>query len=115
MGETSVQVPTALSRDHRHRLKATGRTGLTVSAAVLAVLYGLPIQASAEQASADVPSMLEEVMVTATRRTQAAEEVPYSLSVIDGEALTRAGVDDLKSLALQVPGLSMFDFGARYA
>ncbi len=89
------------------------RTDLTVGAAVCAVLYGLPWPAVAEQTS--VPSMLDEVTVTATRRTQTAEEVPYSLSVFDGEQLARVGVVDIQSLAVQVPGLSMFDFGARNA
>jgi outer membrane receptor protein involved in Fe transport len=59
--------------------------------------------------------MLEEVTVTATRRTQTPQEVPYSLSVIDADTLARAGVVDIQSLAMQVPGLSMFDFGARDA
>src|SRR5579871_946382 len=77
---------------------------LTVGAAVCAVLYGLPLPAEADQT---VPSMLEEVTVTATRRALTPEEVPYSLSVIDGEQLARTGVIDIQSLALQVPGLSM--------
>jgi outer membrane receptor protein involved in Fe transport len=67
------------------------------------------------QQSGAVPSILEEVTVSATRRNQTAEEVPYSISVIDGEALARNGVVDIQTLAVQVPGLSMFDFGARYA
>ena len=41
--------------------------------------------------------------------------MPYSLSVIDGETLARTGVVDIQTLAMQVPGLSMFDFGARDA
>ena len=94
-------------------LNAAARVNLTVGAAVCAVLYGLPLPARAQQTGE--PSRLEEVTVTANRRAQTPEEVPYSLSVIGGEQLTELGVVDTQSLALQVPGLSMFDFGARYA
>jgi iron complex outermembrane receptor protein len=92
---------------------AAARVDLTVGAAVCALLYGLPLPAAAQQSRE--PSILEEVTVTATRRTQTAEEVPYSLSVINGKQLAELGVVDTQSLALQVPGLSMFDFGARDA
>src|SRR5579872_4353816 len=98
--------------DHPRSGRAARRAELSVGAAVCAVLYGLPLPVRADQA---VPATLEEVTVTATRRTLTPEEVPYSLSVINGEQLARTGVIDIESLALQVPGLSMFDFGARYA
>jgi outer membrane receptor protein involved in Fe transport len=94
-------------------LNAAARMNLTVGAAVCAVLYGLPLPARAQQTGE--PSRLEEITVTASRRTQTPEEVPYSLSVIGGEKLTELGIVDTQSLALQVPGLSMFDFGARDA
>lgn len=88
---------------------------VTVGSAVLAVLYGLPQAASADQKDNATGGTLEEITVTATRRALTPEEVPYSLSVISGELLERANVVDLRSLALEVPGLSIFDYGARYA
>jgi len=100
-------------RTHSMRRACRARVDRTVGAAVFAVLYGLPLRAHA--ADADEPSRLDEVTVTASRRTQTTEEVPYSLSVISGDTLNQLGVVDTQSLALQVPGLSMFDFGARYA
>ena len=101
-------------RDVGRTATAPSHVTLTVSAAICAVLYAVPPVASAQQAGA-MPSTLEEVTVSATRRKQTAEEVPYSLSVIDADTLARTGVIDIQSLAVQVPGLSMFDFGARYA
>ncbi|MFI4889028.1 MAG: TonB-dependent receptor [Steroidobacterales bacterium] len=86
-----------------------------VGAAVLCALYGLPPVALADQKQ-DLPTeTLQEVIVTATRRAQTAEEVPYSLSVISSDQLERANVTDMASLAAQVPGLSIYDYGARYA
>jgi outer membrane receptor protein involved in Fe transport len=54
-------------------------------------------------------------VVTANRRNQTLESVPYSLSVVSNEQLSQAGVTDLASLSLAVPGLSMYDYGSRLA
>jgi iron complex outermembrane recepter protein len=82
----------------------------SVGAAVFLALYGLPRVACAQEA--DTPQ-LSEVTVTANRREQTVEAVPYSLSVVSAEQLEQAGVTDLASLSTQVPGLSMYDYGAR--
>jgi iron complex outermembrane recepter protein len=91
--------------------------GTTVGGAVFLALYGLPHAAFAQQApaaaAAPVSNELEEVTVTANRRQQSLEEVPYSLSVVSAEQLERTGVTDIASLATQVPGLSLYDYGAR--
>jgi iron complex outermembrane recepter protein len=86
----------------------------TVGAAVCFALYGLPHPAWSDPA--DVSSdALQEITVTANRREQVLEAVPYSMSVISADQLTQLGVTDLASLANTVPGLSMYDFGARLA
>ncbi|MGB6310765.1 MAG: TonB-dependent receptor [Steroidobacteraceae bacterium] len=106
MGITRTKPSTA---EKRRRL-LPGKT--TVGAAVFFALYGLPHPAAADTADASTDS-LQEITVTATRRVQTLEAVPYSLSVISADQLTQAGVTDLASLATTVPGLSMYDFGAR--
>jgi outer membrane receptor protein involved in Fe transport len=83
-----------------------------VGAAVFLAIYGPPNAAIAQQAVA-VVDQLSEVTVTATRRTQTLEGVPYSISVVSGEQLEQADVTDIASLATQVPGLSLYDYGAR--
>jgi len=87
----------------------------SIGAAVCFALNGLPQAVSAQQQAVPAPGSLQEVIVTATRRAQTPEEVPYSLSVVSQEQITRANVTDLASLATQVPGLSVYDFGARFA
>ncbi len=97
-------------RAKRHVLPA--RT--TVGAAVFFAVYGMPHPAAA--ASADTSAdALQEITVTANRREQSIEDVPYNISVVSADQLARTGVTDMASLVRQVPGLSMFDFGARYA
>jgi iron complex outermembrane receptor protein len=91
----------------------------SVSAAVFFALYGVPHPGSAQQAPSDQkqaessPSTLQVVVVTAQRREQTLESIPFSLSVVSADQIARAGVTDIASLASQVPGLSMYDFGAR--
>jgi iron complex outermembrane recepter protein len=85
-----------------------------VATAVFFALYGLPHPAAAEQAD-QAPEALQEITVTATRREQALEAVPYSLSVIGADQIEASGATDIASLATQVPGLSMYDYGARFA
>lgn len=84
-----------------------------ISAAVLMALYGLPPAVSAQQQGAAQVESLTEVIVTASRRSQTTEEVPYSISVVNPVQLANSGVTDLASLARQVPGVSMADRGAR--
>ena len=87
----------------------------SVSAAVLFALYGLPHPASAQEQAQSPADTLQEVVVTASRRQQTIEEVPYNLSVVSAAELSRTGVKDLASLSYQVPGLSTYDYGARFA
>ncbi len=62
-----------------------------------------------------LPTTLQEITVTATRHRQTALSVPGSLAVVTPQQLSDAGVTGIASLANAVPGLSMFDFGARLA
>ncbi|MHB1869483.1 MAG: TonB-dependent receptor [Steroidobacteraceae bacterium] len=62
-----------------------------------------------------LPTTLQEITVTATRHRQTALSVPESLAVVTPQQLSDAGVTGIASLANAVPGLSMFDFGARLA
>lgn len=88
--------------------------GISVGAAVFFALYGMQRPAVAQQPPESAPGTLAEVVVTATRRDQTLEAVPYSMSVVSGAQLAQAGVTDLASLATEVPGLSTYDFGARF-
>ena len=90
-----------------------------VGAAVCIALYGAACPVRADDAApaddSGTPATLQEITVTASRRTQTQESVPYSLTVITPQQLEDANVGDISSLTSQVPGLSMYDFGARFA
>ncbi len=57
------------------------------------------------------PTELEEVIVTAQRRSEAARDVPASLSVLNGEKLSRQGAQSLNDVAARVPGLVLASLG----
>src|SRR5262249_49761635 len=84
-----------------------------ITAAVLIALYGAPFAASAQEQTDAKMQTLQEVVVTASRRSQTTEEVPYSISVVSPTQLANSGATDLPALARQVPGVSMSDSGAR--
>jgi outer membrane receptor protein involved in Fe transport len=88
-----------------------------VAAAVLFALYGLPQAGVAQQVAqtAESGSGLDEIIVTANRREQTIESVPYNMSVVSSEQLSQANVTDIAGLANAVPGLSMYDEGARFS
>jgi len=103
-----------------------------VAVAVCAALYGLTprVQADTSANSRDAgPStamtgadasdktndVLQEITVTATRRNETRESVPYAIDVITPSELEAAGVKDVASLAQTVPGLSIYDYGARFS
>lgn len=88
------------------------RTG--IAAAVCFALYGAPSLGAADEPEANASS-LQEVVVTAQRRQQALEAVPYSISVVSSEQISASGASDLETLAATVPGLSMYDYGARFS
>ena len=87
----------------------------SIAAAVVVALYGAPRPGFADQGDLSSGTPLQEVTVTASRRQQALEAVPYSISVVTPEQITASGATDIMSLATQVPGLAMYDYGARFA
>jgi iron complex outermembrane receptor protein len=88
--------------------------GTRIAVAVFIALYGSPHRAVADEPETGASS-LQEVVVTAQRRQQTLEAVPYSISVVSPDQIAATGATDLESLASQVPGLSMYDYGARFA
>lgn len=54
---------------------------------------------------------LEEVVVTAQKREQNLQDVGISVLALSADKLTRAGIDDLKSLVIATPGVLINEFG----
>jgi len=63
--------------------------------------------ASAVAAAVDEVFVLEEVIVTAQKRVQNLQDVPISMSAVDGQKISDAGMNDLQALSSSVPGLQI--------
>ena len=55
---------------------------------------------------------LSEIVVTAQRRTQSVQDIPYNISVVDPRQIAEAGATTLNDLTRVVPGLVTVDTGA---
>ncbi len=69
------------------------------------MLAFMPGVALAEQAAAEAPSAgLEEIVVTAQRRSESAINVPLTMTAISGENLKTRGIESITDLRFQTPG-----------
>ena len=80
-----------------------------ISAAVSAVLASVAQMYAPRVTAADV----EEIIVTATRRSVSVSDIPYNISAVGEADIANAGVTDLQSLTRLIPGLVNPDLGPR--
>ncbi|MEZ5927893.1 MAG: TonB-dependent receptor [Parvularculaceae bacterium] len=83
----------------RARLYLTGATSVLVSICCAASAYA--------EANPD------EITVTATRRQQSVQDVPYNISAYSADDLEQAGASDISDLSHIVPGIAYIDQGPR--
>lgn len=55
--------------------------------------------------------MLEEIVVTAQKRTESLQDVPISVSAVDGDKIAEAGIENLQDLSAYVPNLKVVEGG----
>jgi outer membrane receptor protein involved in Fe transport len=66
------------------------------------VALGLSGTATAKQ---DAGFIIEEIVVTATKRPQTLQEIPVAVTVVDADTIQKAQIVDIKDLQFVVPGL----------
>lgn len=59
----------------------------------------------------DGEGKLERIIVTSQKRTQSLQEVPLSVSAINGDKLAEAGIENLQDLSVYIPNLAIIDGG----
>jgi iron complex outermembrane recepter protein len=59
------------------------------------------------QTSEYAQSTLQEVVVTARKREESLQDVSASISVLDGNSLREAGIEDVRDMQYSVPGLTV--------
>ncbi|UHQ54247.1 TonB-dependent receptor [Microbulbifer sp. YPW16] len=71
-----------------------------------------PAVLQAQEAGSNA-TQLEEITVTASRRSESIQEIPYNITAVTGEDLQNVGADDLTKMSQFIPGMQMIDAGAR--
>lgn len=74
-------------------------------------LLALPLALAAANLNAQA-LMLEEVLVTATKRTEGLQDVPIALSVMSGAKITDQGIGSLEDMAVFLPNVHIAEGGA---
>ena len=78
------------------------RSTLLATVAAAALTAGVPTLAVAQ--SGDL--VLEEIVVTALKRSQSLQDVPAAITAITGDMLDDMAIDDIQDLYVQTPGLA---------
>jgi outer membrane receptor protein involved in Fe transport len=58
-------------------------------------------------------TLMEEIIVTASRRAQSVQDIPYNISAITADQLANAGISSSSELVRMIPGLNLVDEGPR--
>src|SRR5450756_2488347 len=83
-----------------------------LSAPLLAIWSPAALAAAAESADAAQPGALEEIVVTAEKRSERVVDVPISITSVSGATLQSAGVTGTMDLQQAVPGLRLDESGS---
>ena len=75
------------------------------SALALAISLALPTLAAAQTIPTGLA--LEEIIVTAQKRSQSLQDVPVSVSVVSGQSIKESGIANLEEMSAFVPNLSV--------
>jgi iron complex outermembrane receptor protein len=99
-------------------MKTQVRTALFAGAALGALSAMTPAfaqqtPAASTPTAASSAATIEEVIVTATRRSQSLQDVPMAIDVASGEKLQKLSLFDIKDVQQLSPGLSLTNTGGR--
>lgn len=86
-----------------------GKAGLFAGVALMMLGAAPPVLAQQASRVSGAAQVLEEVVVTARKRAELAQDVPMSISAIGGERLERIGAENLRDIGGAFPGVSFND------
>lgn len=86
--------------------------GMTVAMLIAGIGPGQSVFAQIAEDKDDEELMLEEVMVTATKREQSIYEVPIAISAFSEDTIIRQGITDLTDIGKFVPNMTVTGFSA---
>ena len=87
---------------------------ISLTLAIAGASIGGAIYSSNSYAQEEDMSVMEEVMVTASRREESLQDVALAMSVLDTEEYAKAGLTNLASILPFVPGVILQEGGATF-
>ena len=75
-------------------------------------LLATPAMAQDAAAETDNAEAIQDIVVTAQRRSERVQDIPVAISAFGGEAIERAGIVSLENIAPRVPSFYFGSFGA---
>lgn len=75
--------------------------------AIIGAMCALPSVNAIAQDSDDNGLQIEEITVTARKRSESLQDVPVAVSAFDGQALTDLGIDDITDLQQRLPNTTL--------
>jgi iron complex outermembrane receptor protein len=91
-------------------MQISGRKSSSLAAAISAILAAGPA-AQAQESN----KTFDEVIVTATRRSESVQDVPLNIAAVGGDLIQERGITNLVDISRSVPGLFVIDQGPRGA
>lgn len=79
---------------------------LLTGVSILAISGAFGATAMAQDAATPTANRLDEVIVTATKRTTGLQDTAVTVAAINGEALDQLGVKNLTDYLVQLPGVT---------
>jgi iron complex outermembrane receptor protein len=88
---------------------------LLSSASVLSLVFvgaSAHAQSAAQETASSAPRTVDEIVITAQKRTQSLQDVPIVVTAVNAQQLQDAGVKDIKDLTVVTPGLTVTTTGS---
>jgi len=79
---------------------------------VVSAVSGGPLSFAADTGTSEATPVLEEIVVTAQKRAERLQDVPITVSSVDRQQLTAAGITNIDQLATVVPGINLNKIGS---
>ncbi|MES3027375.1 MAG: TonB-dependent receptor [Pseudomonadota bacterium] len=84
---------------------------ILAGSSALALIF-IAVGAQAQSTTPDAPRTIDEIVVTAQKRTQSLQDVPIVVTAVNAQQLQDAGVRDIKDLTVVTPGLTVTTTGS---
>jgi iron complex outermembrane receptor protein len=88
-------------------------TKVLLTSTALTLVAGLPVQAQDQQAAVSQGAVIEEIIVTASKREESVYKTPINISAVGAAEIERQRLSNISDLARVVPGLTLVDQGSR--